>query len=84
MVKIVNSFGKEEKIGKDDIEDTLKDMGLNENIAKEASKRIEEHAQDGWTEEQLRQQIDVELVQIEREIDTARLNYKQKLESKRM
>jgi hypothetical protein len=68
LVKIVNTVWKEENISKRDIKDSLKDVGL-EDIAEQVSKRIDDHAHDGWTADQLREQVDAEPFQMEKEIE---------------
>jgi hypothetical protein len=78
LVKILTKEGLEVKFDSRDVEADLKAAGLPERVAKEVTDRVEERVQDGWTSEQVKQEIEVELRRLEEDIDRAYSAYKGK------
>ena len=61
LVKILTKEGLETKFDIRDVEADLKAAGLPERVAKEVAERVEQRVQDGWTNDQVKQEIEVEL-----------------------
>jgi hypothetical protein len=76
LVKIIGENGVEEKFDKKDVENNLKAAGLPERLAEEVAERVEKRVQDGWTNEKVRQETDVELRRLQEDIDRAHNTYK--------
>lgn len=76
LVKIYDKDGKEAKFDSKDVEDNLKAAGLPERLAKEVAERVDNRVQDGWTNEKVRQETDVELRRLQEDIDRAYSSYK--------
>ena len=76
MTKIITKDGREENFNSKNVEDDLKKAGLTERIAKEVAEQVETRVQDGWTNERVKQETDVELRRSREDIDRAQSNYK--------
>lgn len=75
-MKIVTATGREENFKRREVEDRLKAAGLSERLAEEVAERVEKKAENGWTEEKIREETDVELRGLQDDIDKAHANYK--------
>ena len=76
LVRIYDKDGKEIKFDSKDVEDNLKAAGLPERLAKEVAERVANRVKDGWTNEKVRQETDVELGRLQEDIDRAYSSYK--------
>ncbi len=76
LVKIIGKSGVEEKFDVKNVENDLKDAGLPERLAEEVAERVENRVEDGWTDEKVRQETDIELRRLQDDIDKAYSTYK--------
>jgi hypothetical protein len=76
LVKIISDDGKEVNFESKNLENNLKDAGLPERLAKEVVERVESRVEDGWTDEKVRQETDMELRRLQEDIEKAYNAYK--------
>jgi len=76
LVKIISDDGVEVKFESKNLENTLKEAGLPERLAKEVVEQVENRVEDGWTDEKVRQETDRELRRLQEDIEKAYTAYK--------
>lgn len=79
MVKIISRSGSEEKFDSKAVKKDLEAAGLPKRVAEEVAKRVEDKVEDRWTTIQVNEQVDIELKRLDKDIQKAEGNYKEKI-----